>query len=51
MRIRNRIFSGIVTLVISAAALLYLGSASPLCAQSANSGQWPASSQTRVAQL
>ncbi len=38
MRIRNRIFSGIVTLVISAAALLYLGSASPLCAQSANSG-------------
>ena len=38
MRVRNRIFSGSVTLLISAAALLYLGIASPLCAQSANSG-------------
>ena len=26
MRVRNRMFSGIVTLLVSAAALLYLGS-------------------------
>ena len=38
MRVRNQRLSLVVTLFLSAAAVLYLGSALPLCAQSSNTG-------------
>ena len=38
MRVRDRILSVVVTLLFAAVAVLCLGSATPLCAQSTNSG-------------
>jgi hypothetical protein len=38
MRVRNQRLSLVVTLFLSAAAVLYLGSTLPLCAQSSNTG-------------
>ena len=38
MRVRDRILSVVVTLLFAAVAVICLGSATPLCAQSTNSG-------------
>ena len=51
MRVRNQRFSSIVALIISAAAVVYVGRPLPLWAQSANSGTVTESLPTRAAPL